>query len=265
MQVICVDDEQPILDNFKAKVSDMSGVDQLQLFKSARAALEWVENHPVDVAFLDMEMPEMSGLELARKLRQIDPNIRIIFVTAYGQYALDAFGVDALGYVLKPYTRGDIEKELEKAMRMRPKANNKVVIRTMPEFMIRVAGKVLHLGSAKQTELLALLVDRGEVGVTTGEAIACLWPNRPADESTQTLYRVTYHRLVEGLREVGAEDILHSAGRKRYIRSDQVDCDLYRMLQRDENAVQSYAGEYLREYSWAESRVAQLDGIKMGK
>ena len=101
MRVICVDDEKPVLENFKSKVKDFSEIKNLELFQSAKAALKWVELNPVDVAFLDMEMPQMSGIELARELKKIDRNIRIIFVTAYDQYAMDAFRVDALGYLIK--------------------------------------------------------------------------------------------------------------------------------------------------------------------
>ena len=121
MRVICVDDEKPVLENFTSKVQDFLEIKNLELFQSAKAALKWVELNPVDVAFLDMEMPQMSGIELARELKKIDRNIRIIFVTAYDQYAMDAFRVDALGYLLKPYTREEIRHELEKAFLMRSK------------------------------------------------------------------------------------------------------------------------------------------------
>ena len=113
MNVICVDDEKPILENFKSKVKDIPENIHLELFQSPKAALEWVELHPTDVAFLDMEMPQMNGIELATELKKLDRDIRIIFVTAYEQYALDAFRVDALGYLLKPYTKEEIRKNTD--------------------------------------------------------------------------------------------------------------------------------------------------------
>ena len=136
MRVICVDDEKPVLENFKSKVKDFLEIKNLELFQSAKAALKWVELNPVDVAFLDMEMPQMSGIELARELKKIDRNIRIIFVTAYDQYAMDAFRVDALGYLLKPYTREEIRHELEKASLMRSKPKKSVKIQTIPDFVV---------------------------------------------------------------------------------------------------------------------------------
>lgn len=262
MKVICVDDERPVLENFKRKVKDVEMIESLELFQDAEQTIEWVTENKTDVAFLDVEMPRMNGIELARKLKKLDEDIRIIFVTAYAQYALDAFRVDAIGYLLKPYTKDEIKKELEKAslMRMRPKKN--VKIQTMPDFVITVDNHILRFDRSKPEELMALLVDRAEVGVTVGEAIACLWPERPADESTKTLYRVTFHRLMEILKNAGIDHIIDVKGRKRYLAMELVDCDLYRMLNSDTEAIQGYAGEYLKRYSWAETRNAQLDSIK---
>lgn len=262
MRVICVDDEAPVLENFKRKTKDFEEIESLMLFQSAKKAVEWVEQNQTDVAFLDMEMPQMSGIELAKRLKQIDVNIRIIYVTAYEQYALDAFRVGALGYLLKPYSREDIQNELEKASLMRSRPKKRVQIQTIPDFVVSVDGVAIHFDRAKPEELLALLVDRAGAGVTAGEAIACLWPGRPADENTQTLYRVTFHRLMEELKVAGIEYIIGTEGRKRYILTDQVDCDLYRLLAGNANALQNYCGEYMKEYSWAESRNAQLSSIK---
>ena len=85
MRVICVDDEELILINFEMKVKDFSEITSLHLFSDGKSALAWVENNPVDTAFLDMEMSNMNGIELAQKLKQIDENFRIIFVTAFEQ------------------------------------------------------------------------------------------------------------------------------------------------------------------------------------
>ena len=262
MRVICVDDEQPVLDNFRMKVKDFPEIEDLELFLDGESALRWAENNPVDTAFLDMEMAQMSGIELAKRLRQMDPDIRIIFVTAFTQYALEAFGVDALGYILKPYTREEIKKELEKAARMRPRPKKKVEIQTIPNFSASVDGNPLYFGREKTEELFALLVDRAETGVTSGEAIACLWPGRPSDESTQTLYRVTFHRLMKVLKEAEIDDMIESKGRRKYIRKEQVECDLYRILSGNMRDIQNYNGYYMKEYSWAETRNAQLNSIK---
>ena len=262
MRVICVDDEQPILDNFKNRVSGFTQIQSLQMFTDAKEALEWVREHPVDVAFLDIEMGGMSGVDLARRFKEIDRDIRIFFVTAYEQYALDAFKVDALGYILKPYSKQDLLEAFEKAALMKSRKQNRVVIQTIPNFGVSVDGRSLHINRAKVEELFALMVDRAEAGVTARDAIDCLWPERLADENTMALYRVTFHRLMDCLKEVGIDYIIGNEARKKYIHMEEVDCDLYHILAGDRECIQNYAGEYLKEYSWAESRNAQIDSLK---
>ena len=102
------------------------------------------------------------------------------------------------------------------------------------------------------------MVDRGDSGITSGEAIACLWPERPNDANTQSLFRMTYKRLVSALEEHGAGNIIASRESRRYLRVDLVDCDLYRILSGDYQAGRKYAGQYLSEYDWAEDRNGQL-------
>ena len=262
MRVICVDDEQPVLDNFKIRVKDFTQIQSLHLFSDAREALRWAENYPIDIAFLDIEMAGINGLDLAKQLKAIDRDIRIFFVTAYEQYALDAFKADALGYILKPYSKQELQDAFEKAALMKSRKKSKVVIQTIPDFCVSVDGEKLHINRAKVEELFALLVDRAEVGVSARDAIDCLWPERLADENTMALYRVTFHRLLDCLKEVGIDYIIENEIRKKYIDMNAVDCDLYHILEGDREKIQNYAGEYLKEYSWAESRNAQLNSIK---
>lgn len=104
MNLIYIDDEQPAIDNFRLTTAGFSEIEQLHTFRSGEEALRFVDENVVDVAFLDMEMPGIHGLKLAKRLKASDPNLRIVFVTAYSQYALEAWSVDATGYLLKPYT-----------------------------------------------------------------------------------------------------------------------------------------------------------------
>ena len=264
MHVIYVDDEQPALDNFRLTAAEFLEIDTLTLFQEGQSALDWARDNGVDVAFLDMEMPGIHGLALALKLKELFPNIRVIFVTAYSQYAMDAWGVDATGYLLKPYTASDVRKELGKC-RYRPLPSQRVVIQTIPTLSISVDGKPLHLGRTKARELLALLVDKGQRGITTGEGIAYLWPDRPNDANTQSLFRVTYKRLADALEDAGCSHIIASREKRRFLRVEQVDCDLYRILSGDRQTARKYDGQYMQEYSWAEDRNGQLHRMLLEK
>lgn len=258
MKVIYVDDERILLENFRLTVKEISRIASLETFQSGKEAIKHAKEHPVDVAFLDIEMPVMNGIELAKRLKQIDENIRIVFVTAFEQYALQAFGVDAIGYLLKPYEKKDIEKELKKAFYIRTRPRKQIQIQTMPDLFITVDGRPLRLGHTKQEELLALLIDRGERGITKSDAISCLWEGYSSDN----IYWTTMSRLKSLLEEEGISDIILTKGQTKLINTEIVECDLYQMLAGDNRMVDKFDGYYLKSYSWAKDRCAQLQEIK---
>ena len=246
------------MDNFRLTVENMHGVETLRLFQSGEEALEWAKTHEVNAAFLDMEMSDMHGLQLARELHAINENIGVVFVTAFSRFALEAFGADAVGYILKPYTREDVRNELRKLGRYHPIASQSITITTIPFFSIRVDDREVRIPNSKCREMLAFFVDRAGVSASAGDIISCLWPDRANDEATGTLLRVTYNRLFRLLEDVGIAHILVSKNRQRWLVRESVECDLYRILEGDLEAGKAYAGEYLREYSWAESTNARL-------
>lgn len=257
MRVIYVDDEMPALENFRFTAKKIPEITHLELFQDGREALKYAGDHVVDVAFLDMEMPGIHGLGLALKLKELDENIRVVFVTAFSQYALDAWKVNATGYVLKPYSTADIKNELKKCV-FQPLRSERIVISTIPRLSITVGGKAIRIAGDKPRELFALLVDHGDHGLTAGEGIAYLWPERGEDKSTKSLFRMTYKRLSDALEAEGIGHIIVSTDQRRYLRMEEVDCDLYRILSGDTQAALKYNGEYLMEYSWAEERNGQL-------
>ena len=262
MKIICIDDEKPALDNFYYTINKCKEVDSLNLFIHPSDAISFIKANNVDIAFIDMEMNEMHGLELAKELTSINKNIHIVFVTAYNQYAFEAFNVNAIGYVLKPYSIEDIQKEINKALRIKPILTNNVVIQTIPDFILKVNGEVVSFSRGKVEELLALLVDRNEIGLTTGEAISILWPNRGDDECSKALFRNTYKRLLDALKILNIDNIVKSDARKKYINMDNVECDLFKILKGDLTPLENYNGEYMKKYSWAEEKNALLYSLK---
>lgn len=82
-------------------------------YASAVEAMGGLREHPVDVLFLDIQMPELNGLEFARL---VDSDTRIVFTTAFGQYAIDGYKVDALDYLLKPVNYADFLTAAQRAL-----------------------------------------------------------------------------------------------------------------------------------------------------
>lgn len=264
MNIIYVDDEQIQRENFRLTVEGMEGMENLKLFGSSVEAYEWAKEHPVAVAFLDIEMPHMNGLEFTRKLKELNRNTRVVMVTAYDQYSLEAMRTRATSYLLKPYSRKDIEIELENALydydhTADEAPRKKIQIVTMPDLLVTVNGKNLFPAHGKQEELFALLVDRGESGITKGDALNCLGDGKTPSDSTCWSW---LFRLKNILEEAGLSDLITTSGNTKHIRTELVDCDLYRMLEGDGESIERYAGKYLRRYAWAEERITELDQIK---
>ena len=105
LRVMIVDDEAPARRRLRQQLDDCARVFPLTIAGEAsggRDALEQLEKNPVDLVLLDIHMPDMSGLELARHLHKLPAPPVIIFVTAYQEHALDAFEVNAVDYLVKP-------------------------------------------------------------------------------------------------------------------------------------------------------------------
>ena len=97
MRVICIDDERLLMEEIVGMCRELPGIAEVTGFVSATNALEWMEDHTVDIALLDIDMPGMNGLQLAEKIKTLLPDTRIIFITGYADYAVDAFRIKASG------------------------------------------------------------------------------------------------------------------------------------------------------------------------
>lgn len=105
---IIVDDEKPALDVLKLLLEKTGQICVVGSFMRAADALSQLQCLKPDVAFLDIEMPELSGLELVERIIEADNGIEIVFTTAYDKYSLEAFRINAIDYILKPFSSDDI-------------------------------------------------------------------------------------------------------------------------------------------------------------
>jgi two-component system LytT family response regulator len=111
VRVLIVDDEELARLRLKRMLSTLE-VSQVDEACDADAAIELMKSSKYDVVFLDINMPQVSGLELAYEIRYLDENISIIFQTAYEQHALKAFDIGAVGYLVKPYSLDQVKESL---------------------------------------------------------------------------------------------------------------------------------------------------------
>ena len=134
MNILAVDDEKIALEGLIQSIQKVVPDAEVAGFRRGDLAMEYASKNPVDVAFLDIEMRGENGLELAKKIKEIYPNRNIVFTTGYSEYAGEAFGMHASGYVMKPVTPEKIEKELGELRHPVETSKNRVSCRTFGNF-----------------------------------------------------------------------------------------------------------------------------------
>ena len=109
-----VDDESLAREELQRLIAEDQEFQIVATAATGKEALRKIEQSPVDVVFLDIEMPGMNGLEVASSLARAEAPPRIVFATAYNQYAIDAFTMNAIDYLLKPYQPDRLRATLER-------------------------------------------------------------------------------------------------------------------------------------------------------
>ncbi|MDD7410823.1 LytR/AlgR family response regulator transcription factor [Fusobacterium gastrosuis] len=111
---IIVEDELPAREELKFFLEQESEINLVAEFDNPIDALNFIEsNSSIDGIFLDINMPDMNGLSLSKIITKINPRTKIIFITAYKEYAVDAFEIKAFDYLLKPYSEARIKNLLK--------------------------------------------------------------------------------------------------------------------------------------------------------
>ena len=141
MRILACDDERIPLELLTEAIREARPEAELIGFSDPAELLAFAEHSRADVAFLDIQMYGITGLELAKRLKDLMPDINIVFVTGYSQYAGEAFHLRASGYVMKPTTKEMIEDELDNL-------RNPVPEKQTAKLLVQCFGKVLigHAG-----------------------------------------------------------------------------------------------------------------------
>ena len=252
MKAVCVDDERKSLDYFVSLCERHPLIDEATGFIKPLDALEWMDTNKADLAILDINMPKMNGIELAMEIKKKSPDTSIIFLTAYSEYAVEAFKLHASGYIMKPVIEEEFAKEVNYALSdRRSSMAAHILVQTFGGFDIFVDGRQVTFKQAKCKELLAYLVDRHGNSVTRKEVFSILWEDRMYDRPMQKQLDVIVRSMRDTLNEYGIEEIFEmNKGTLRVI-PDKFSCDAYRFFDGDIDAVNAYRGEYMNSYSWA--------------
>ncbi len=259
MRVIAVDDEAMSLDYLKVILEDTPGIDEVFGFYTGEEALKWLQENKADIAFLDVQMIGMNGIELAEQIGEVRPECRVIFVTASKDYAIDAFRLHAIGYLVKPATIEGVQKEIEHIEKLYPvEKKPRVRAQCFGNFEVFCDEVSIKFRYSKTKELLAYLIHKRGAAVSVRELVATLYEYRPDSDSLQSQLRTLVSDLTKTLNELEVNDIIIRKRGSVGIRPDSISCDYYDFIDGDEAAAKTFMGEYMAQYDWAEYTVGYL-------
>lgn len=259
MRILAVDDERLALEGLLEAIQGAVPDAEVQGFRSAEDALVFAQKYDCEIAFLDITMRGMDGIELARRLKALNSRINIIFTTGYDEYTGQAFALHASGYVMKPVTAEKVKLEMDELRHpVQITPDKRMIVKTFGNFEVFVDGKPLKFQYSKAKELLAYLVDRNGSLCSNAEVMQVLWGDE--DDNSHISYLKNIRKdLTNVLEEADCVDVVIRQHGKIGIAPEQMQCDYFDYLAGVAYAVAAYRGEYMTQYDWACATRERLD------
>ena len=250
MKILIVDDEQLALNALYDTVKEVCPDADVHCFDNTSAAVKSTDMLRYDVCFLDIAMPGKNGLALSCELKNKLPDTNIVFVTGYSEYAVDAFSLNASGYILKPARAADVKNALDNLRKPVKYDLTKLKVQCFGSFEVFSGGETVRFGRSKAKELFAYLIDLKGASANTNEICAVLFEKD--SDANKHYVRNVIAELKNTLVRCGAADVLICSRNSYAVDVKKIECDYYKYLDYDVAAINSYHGEYMRQYDWAE-------------
>ncbi|MEK3833961.1 MULTISPECIES: response regulator [unclassified Paenibacillus] len=288
IQALLVDDERLALMKLKMMLEELTTINIIAAYTDPSEAVKAVPLLRPDVIFLDIDMPEMNGVQAAEAMQRLCPQASIVFVTAHNSYAIEAFELYALDYVLKPVQRGRLlktierlEERLSQAQEDSSKPAQTVMIRSFQSLRFERGGQPLpniRWRTSKAQELFAYLFHNRNRFVSKDTLTDLLWPDFNLKKASTHLY-TTIYQVRQCLKQAEIDlQISNASGGEGYtletgsllidsyewekgiLTLDAINKDNYEEHQR---LFEFYSGDYLNDYDylWAEGERQRLRTI----
>ncbi len=286
MRIVLLDDESLALTYMEHQLRQITDVEVLASFTDPKAFQSHIQQEAqdeIDVVFLDIHLPEVNGVELAERLLESSPGLNIVFVTAYDDYAIKAFELNALDYVMKPVSTERLAKTLERIQErlkdVRPNvmlASQVTRIQLFQQVLIESEPDQwtpLRWRTSRAQELFLYLLQYRAQPVRKSVLVELLWPDYEPNRAYSQLYTAIYH-IRKTLEPYGDCFTIENTTDSYTLHLEKVSLDVEQWeqgLQQDqpmnlhtieayEQIMLLYKGEYLQEYEywWAESERHRL-------
>lgn len=264
MKILITDDERIMREELKDALDRVSPGNSIDFAGSYDEATQKIRTDRYDVAFCDIQMPGQNGLALAQTLKRLSPTTNIIMVTAYAEYALDAFRLFASGYLLKPVKDRELEAALNNLRNPVPQPEKQLTARCFGTFEIFYEGKPLVFQRQRSKELLAYLICLRGSSASRENICDALFEEAGTMESRAQTFKSIVHSLRKTLEKYGFDDLLIHSRNRYSIEPGLLQCDYFDYVT-GKHAVPpatDYQGEFMTQFSWAERFVYMLETIQ---
>ena len=262
MTVYTVNSNSETLRQVSDMIADLYPDASQTCFQSSLEALAAAREQEVDVAVLDVMLPEMSGLDLGQYLKDLNPLINLIYLTHSRDYGYDVMCLHASGCLLKPVTQDALDKEFSDLRHPTIlKKQKRLFAQTFGNFELFCDGKPVVFKYSKTKEIVALLINNRGAQTSNGEIIASLWEDDGDPEKKSSYLSNLRQDLQNTFNRLKLHGILVKQRGSLAIAVDRIECDLYDWLEKKKNSRYQYLGDYMNQYSWAEYIHAELDEI----
>lgn len=260
MRILIVDDVAFLRDELREAIERVSPDNEYSEAENFDGAVKLLDERSFDIAFLDIQMPGKNGLQIAEKAKQISPKTNIVMVTAYSEYALEAFKLFVSGYLLKPINDNDLKAVLDNLRNpIENTDDNRLKVRCFGNFEVYFEGKPFKFKRTKEKELLAYLIALKGASASRNEICAGIYEDTPADRAN-TNFRQVFATLKKDLSMLGYESVVvHNSNNAYSVDTSKLDCDYYDYITGKASKEDSYFGEFMKQYSWAEEYIYALE------
>lgn len=260
--IFAVGNNKSVLGQLEKALAKLLPEEEIRYFDNSPEALAAARENRVNVAFLSMDLQEMDGRVLGRYLKDLNPYINLIYLTASKEDAFDAMALRASGCILEPVTDSSVGTELKELRFKNDDTQPKrVYIQTFGDFEVFADGKPIAFKYSRTKEMLAVLVSKRGAQTTNGEIIATLWED-DGDPKVKGSYLSNLRQdLQNTLTKLHITDIISKQRGSLAVVKDRVECDLFEWLDKKKESRYQYIGDFMDQYSWSDYLHSELDDI----
>lgn len=278
IRAILVDDEALAIAYMQKKLEEVGGVEVIATFLSGEALIERYEELNFQVAFLDIDMAGMSGIDLAEYILDRNPAIQIVFVTAHQTYAVKAFELNSVDYIVKPVLKDRLVNTVNRLIDRvsdpqtlelvnEEKQLNSLRINCMGEFSTYFDNQQIKWKTVKVEEVFAFLIMHHQTTVSVETILDAIWP-----ESDYKRAKIYLHTSISYIRQTlktfGFKDALIFIKQSYFLSLNEFYCDEVQIEQLVDSSIlinrnniedleeifQLYKGSYMEKNDWSWAR-----------